>query len=236
MDLIIKHNEKPMTTSLCVAAIFEKQHKNILRDIKTIQNTLNSLGNSQLIFELSTYISRKKEYPMYLMDRDAFTMLVFGFNGQKALKFKTDFIKAFNEMELQLMKSKIKPPSLPELLRAAANEIENHGKQNYPKKVMTIVQLPRHIKPPSVRSTLGSIGLRTQKTTDFLVKEGYLELVNETYAGKRMLKVPTKKGEKFFVSQLNKGLYILPEGIKMIEEKRDTGKLPADCLKIKTLA
>lgn len=30
MNLVIKHNEKPMTTSLRVAEIFEKQHNNII--------------------------------------------------------------------------------------------------------------------------------------------------------------------------------------------------------------
>ena len=157
-------------------------------------------------------------------------------NEKSIVTYLKNSIKTLQEMELQLMKSKVKPPSLPELLRATADAIENHGKQNYPKEVMTVAQLPRHIKPPSVRSTLGSLGFRTQKTTDFLVKAGYLEWANETYAGKRMLKVPTKKGEKFFVSQLNKGLYILPEGIRMLEEKRDTGKLPTDCLKRKMSA
>lgn len=40
---------------------------------------------------------------MFEFNRDFFTLLVMGFTGTKALKFKTDYINAFNTMEKELL-------------------------------------------------------------------------------------------------------------------------------------
>lgn len=40
--------------------------------------------------------------PMYLMNRDGFSLLAMGFTGAKALEFKLAYINAFNEMEEKL--------------------------------------------------------------------------------------------------------------------------------------
>ena len=39
---------------------------------------------------------------MYEMDRDGFSLLAMGFTGEKALRWKLDYIKAFNAMEKEL--------------------------------------------------------------------------------------------------------------------------------------
>lgn len=39
---------------------------------------------------------------MFVMNRDGFTLLAMGFTGDKALKFKLDYIAAFNKMEKEL--------------------------------------------------------------------------------------------------------------------------------------
>ena len=43
-----------------------------------------------------------KKQPMYIMDRDGFTLLVMGFTGKDSLEFKLEYINAFNEMERRL--------------------------------------------------------------------------------------------------------------------------------------
>ena len=43
-----------------------------------------------------------KNNTMYLMDRDGFSLLVMSFKGEKALKWKLDFIDAFNTMEQEI--------------------------------------------------------------------------------------------------------------------------------------
>lgn len=93
-----RNEEKLVTTSLKVAEVFEKEHKSVLEAIRN----LTAEKSATKFFTEKTYKSRGKEYPMYEMDRDGFSLLVMGFNGEKALKWKLDYINAFNAMEEEL--------------------------------------------------------------------------------------------------------------------------------------
>ncbi|EAJ6392174.1 TPA: Rha family transcriptional regulator [Campylobacter jejuni] len=87
------------TTSLSVAEVFNKNHKNIIRKI----NEFPKDNFTKLNFEPSKYIdSTGRILPCYKITRDAFSLLVMGFTGEKAYKWKVEFIKAFNEMEKRL--------------------------------------------------------------------------------------------------------------------------------------
>ncbi|ENP7024160.1 Rha family transcriptional regulator [Campylobacter coli] len=87
------------TTSLSVAEVFNKNHKNIIRKI----NEFPKDNFTKLNFELSKYIdSTGRILPCYKITRDAFSLLVMGFTGEKAYKWKVEFIKVFNEMEKRL--------------------------------------------------------------------------------------------------------------------------------------
>ncbi|HEB9432548.1 TPA: Rha family transcriptional regulator [Campylobacter coli] len=106
-------------TSLDVAKVFGKQHKNVLRDIENILNDLREIGTSNdlLNFELSFKVhkiqgfkGRERKYPYYNLTRDGFSLLAMGFTGKKALQFKIAFINAFNEME-KLLQKEIKSPN-----------------------------------------------------------------------------------------------------------------------------
>ena len=88
--------------SLYVAEFFDKEHKNVLRDIARITDPTSGLSEefARLNFEPSSYISsQNKKQPCYMMTRDGFTMLVMGYTGQKAMRFKELYIRRFNEME-----------------------------------------------------------------------------------------------------------------------------------------
>lgn len=90
-----------------VAEAFDKEHKNVLRDIERITAPNSGLSEefARLNFEPSSYRnSQNKKQPCCLMTRDGFTMLVMGYKGAKAMKFKEQYIKRFNEME-QFIKS-----------------------------------------------------------------------------------------------------------------------------------
>ena len=55
-------------------------------------------------FALSSYRSmQNREFPMYLITRDGFTLLAMGYTGEKAMRFKEAYIRQFNEMEKLLM-------------------------------------------------------------------------------------------------------------------------------------
>ncbi|MGJ3946959.1 Rha family transcriptional regulator [Levilactobacillus brevis] len=119
-DLVIMKNQQAVTSSLQVAKTFEKNHRDVLRAIDNLE-----IGSAKLrsqMFAEGTYTNRGKEYPMYYMNRDGFTLLAMGFTGSKALQFKLQYIDAFNEMEQQV-KFQV-PSTLPEALRLAADQAE----------------------------------------------------------------------------------------------------------------
>lgn len=83
--------------SLYVAKYFEKEHKNVLADIRNLDC---SIEFSQLNFQPSTYKDdRGKKQPCYYMTRDGFVFLAMGYRGKKAARFKELYIRRFNEME-----------------------------------------------------------------------------------------------------------------------------------------
>lgn len=120
VEIIGKRNEeRPLTTSRKVAEKFNKEHREVIYaiegrtsegalDIKDknrgIISTLIESGNSHVenYFILSEYESRGKKYKEYLITRDGFTILAMGFHGTEAMKWKVEYINAFNAMEAEL--------------------------------------------------------------------------------------------------------------------------------------
>ena len=93
---------KDVTTSLIIAKIFNKEHFHVLRDIDKLAC---SQEFRQSNFGLSSYInSQNKEMPMYEITKNGFSILAMGFTGEKAAKFKEDFIREFDNRE-QLLKN-----------------------------------------------------------------------------------------------------------------------------------
>lgn len=92
-------NDQVTTTSLDIAAVFNKRHDNIIAKIETFPKD----SFTDLNFKASKYIdSTGRILPCYKITRDGFSLLVMGFTGEKAYKWKIEFIKAFNEMEKRL--------------------------------------------------------------------------------------------------------------------------------------
>lgn len=106
-NLVIKSEKgNPTTTSLLVAEKFRKNHKDVLRAIENLV-AQNYAANS--FFYKSSHENRGKQYPMFIMNRDGFSLLVMGFTGKEALQFKLDFINAFNKMEDQIKSLSVLP-------------------------------------------------------------------------------------------------------------------------------
>lgn len=95
-------NDTARVDSLFVADFFEKQHKHVLRDIAKITEPKSGLSEEFIKnnFKADTYKDKTgRKLRCYQMTRDGFTMLVMGYTGAKAMKFKEMYIKRFNEME-----------------------------------------------------------------------------------------------------------------------------------------
>ena len=104
----------PTTTSLKVAEVFGKRHDNVIRGIEDLLSKCPK-EFCALNFEESTYTNQQgKKQPMYLLTRDGLTLLVMGYTGKEAMKFKLAYIEAFNCMERQLAAQQA-APTLPPL-------------------------------------------------------------------------------------------------------------------------
>ncbi len=85
-----------------VAEAFDKNHRDVLRGIRTLIGENSGLSNDFRLrnFAQASYTNEQgHKQPCYEMTRDGFTMLVMGFTGKKAARFKEFYIRRFNEME-----------------------------------------------------------------------------------------------------------------------------------------
>lgn len=90
--------EVPVVNSRDVAEFFEKRHDNVLRDIEAILASSDLRGRDW--FREVEYIDEQgKPRRSFDLTRQGFTLLVMGWSGVRALKFKTQYIQAFDEME-----------------------------------------------------------------------------------------------------------------------------------------
>ncbi len=100
---------KAYCTSLQVAQHFEKEHKNVIRDIEaTIAQVLET--SEKLKSERIANLFKKSEYsytnnlgaqvkkPMYYLSEQGFTLLAMGYTGAKAMQFKLAYMAAFEKM------------------------------------------------------------------------------------------------------------------------------------------
>lgn len=100
----LSKREVNVTTSIDVAETFGKRHDNVLRDIKNIEcsDTFRLLN-----FEETVYVdSHNRTQTMYYLTKNGFTLLVMGYTGEKAARFKEDYINQFDAME-ELIKGKL---------------------------------------------------------------------------------------------------------------------------------
>lgn len=126
-DLVTVLNDQLVTDSLQVAEHFGKQHKDVL---KAIDNLVAQNCAAKSFFFEATHENRGKQYKMYYMNRDGFSLLVMGFTGKEALEWKIKFIEAFNEMEKTLRSTpEVKPIDKSKQMRAEAMLLNAKSRQ-----------------------------------------------------------------------------------------------------------
>ena len=128
-DLVVRgQDDQVLTTSLKVAEVFEKEHKHVLDAVRKLFTAENSAVKQ--MFQESTYLNeRNQSQPMFVMNRDGFTLLAMGFNGKKALDFKIAYIDAFNKMETELKSQQTKQLSAAESLLQSVQLLVAHERQ-----------------------------------------------------------------------------------------------------------
>ena len=114
-DIILStQNGEPVVSSRQIAESFGKEHRNVMRDIENLMSEGALKNEHTPLFYKTEYVHEQngQTYPMYLMNRDGFTLLAMGFTGKAALEWKIKYIAAFNAMEQQLNQ---RQPDLSEL-------------------------------------------------------------------------------------------------------------------------
>lgn len=106
---------KVTTTSLKIAEVFGKLHKNVIRDIELLQVPDNwhklNFEPMQIDRQIGNGATRKDK--AYSITRDGFTLLVMGFTGAAAMRFKIAYLEEFNRMEAELRRLQAGSPSVP---------------------------------------------------------------------------------------------------------------------------
>lgn len=104
LSLVAVENEHAVTTSMRVAEVFGKQHKDVLRAVKSLDCSEDFHKRNFALMQKSIKIGNgaERKSPMYYITRDGFMFLVMGFTGKTAAKWKEAYIKAFNEMETKI--------------------------------------------------------------------------------------------------------------------------------------
>ncbi|UQS82580.1 Rha family transcriptional regulator [Bombilactobacillus folatiphilus] len=117
MNLVELKNNELVTTSYLIARAFNKQHKNVLRDIDILLTQINSsnLGIASTARFEECYksssntigINTNRKYRMFYLNRDAFTLVAMSYTTKEALRFKIEYLNEFNRMERQLKNQKM---------------------------------------------------------------------------------------------------------------------------------
>ncbi|MCG8991801.1 Rha family transcriptional regulator [Laribacter hongkongensis] len=113
------------TTSLQVAEFFGKRHCDVLRAIDSLVADLREMGQSDHVRNFACMIAKveigkgaTREDRAFRLTRDGFVLLAMRFTGQKALRFQTAYIDAFNAMEARLVAPSPAPKSISAELKA----------------------------------------------------------------------------------------------------------------------
>lgn len=108
-------------TSLEVATMVGREHKNVMRDIEKIKGDLGQLNLEHTpYFKYSTYIHQQnnQEYPMYLLTKQGCELYGNRMTGIEGTAFAVKYIERFNEME-QVIENKLPSDPLELALTAA---------------------------------------------------------------------------------------------------------------------
>ncbi|MFW5606109.1 MAG: Rha family transcriptional regulator [Campylobacter hyointestinalis] len=143
--------------TLKIAEVFKKRHTDILRAIDNLPNDEFKSQN----FKYDSYFDKKSEQRrMINLTRDGFSLLVMGFTGARAYKWKIEFIKAFNKMESLIKTAKNSDPAIQSkfaeilsALKEKSNEADEY-KAKYYESLENEVKLLRQVANQSKKEVI----------------------------------------------------------------------------------
>ena len=117
-ELVTLQGDVPMTTSRIVAEVFGKQHKDVLESIDSLIADMVKVEEADNQSITDAYFQPTttdviigqggvRKDRGFTLTKDGFLMLVLGYSGEKAVRFRMQFLKEFNRLthqNLQLLK------------------------------------------------------------------------------------------------------------------------------------
>lgn len=95
-------DDQPMVSSMDVARVFGKNHRDVLRDIRSLLAFYEEAGEAEwTLREIAPidFIDKNGEkQPAYRMTEEGFSVLALGYTGDKAKLFRLAYVKEFKRM------------------------------------------------------------------------------------------------------------------------------------------
>lgn len=188
-EIVTIQHRQAVTTSLKIAEIFGKKHKDVLRVIERLLSDLPK-GDGRN-FTPVEYQDSKGEYrAMYQLNRKAFTLIAMGFTGKKALSFKSAYIDAFDSMEKALLNQmnlswqeqraeskaarRVETDSIARFVDYAAGQGSTQARMyfvNISKMTHKELFTVKQVSPQPFRDSLDSMQLSFLTTAEYLIQQ-----------------------------------------------------------------
>ncbi|MDR3354500.1 MAG: phage regulatory protein/antirepressor Ant [Synergistaceae bacterium] len=185
--------DRVVVSSRDVAKAFDREHKNVLRDIRGL-NCSEEFRRLNFELTMQTVAMPKgasREDKFYLMTRDGFVILVMGYTGETAMRFKEEYIREFNRMERYIRDraSLSVPRTLKEALIFAAKlegereALEAKNREMAPKAEFydAVAESPTAIDLGRTAKVLNFIGIGRNSLMEFLRRSHILMPDNTPY-------------------------------------------------------
>ena len=157
-----------------VAERFDKEHKNVLRIINGICSEESGYSRefTKLNFEPSKYVDPTgRKLPCYMLTREGFAVVVMGFTGPEADRFKEWFVNRFKEMERQLKALQGNREMHPRLMEAICLAHEDPKPYHYSNELNMLNRIVTGMSAKEFREAYGlrkDEPIRPYMTTDQL--------------------------------------------------------------------
>lgn len=151
-DLVVVNQGRVLADSREIAERFGKLHKHVLRKIDQLLADAPDLRPSfgPRVYEVATTAAgHTQEHRRFDIDRDGFVLLVMGFTGPEALRWKVAYIAAFNAMEAKL-RAPLPVAADPVALVQTAIQLGGEAAGRKVWKSLGLPQLPRRKTVPKL--------------------------------------------------------------------------------------
>ena len=135
-DLVTIMDSQAVVSSRAVAERFHKRHDKLTTEIKRMYSELCVEGDAHQMVDTPVFYAQQytneqnhRKYTEYIMNRDAFCLLVMGFTGKEALEWKLKYIAAFNRMD-SILQSKTIEKAIAAAKDKRLDHIENMLEQS----------------------------------------------------------------------------------------------------------